>query len=140
MLGLSTCVHNISRVPNTCGVIYGIRCKLYHKPPQLFILSDYCYRHDVYSILLQGVCVFENIIWNVCIGAPRGTYDATHFMQSSFYKKITRKILQVYVVTIGGQQIILYVINYSIYPILNHIQKPFKEQHELFIKMHMTRT
>lgn len=55
-------------------------------------------------------------------------------------KKITRKILQVYVVTIGGQQIILYVINYSIYPILNHIQKPFKEQHELFIKMHMTRT
>jgi hypothetical protein len=60
------------------------------------------------------------------VRAPGGTHDAAHLRQSSFYKKLLRKeILQEHVVTIGGQQILLYVVGDSAYPILTQIHKSF---------------
>ena len=54
-----------------------------------------------------------------------GTHDTAYLRQSSFYKKLMRKkILQEHVITIGGQQILPYVVGASGYPILTKIQKP----------------
>ena len=118
--------HNITRPPNICGAIDGTHCQLNRKPPQSFTPGDYWCRHDIYNDLLQGVCDSEKIFWDICVRAPEGTHDAAHLRQSSFYKKLMMmEILQEYVITIGGQQILPYVVGDSAYPILTQIQKPF---------------
>ena len=60
---------------------------------------------------------------------------------NSFYKKLMRKkILQKNVVTIGGQQILLYIMDDCVYPILTQIENLSLQQcHEVLIEMHMTR-
>jgi hypothetical protein len=66
------------------------------------------------------VCDSEKIFWVVCVRAPGGTHDAAHLRQSSFYKKLMRKeILQKQVITIGGQQILPYVVGDYAYLIFN---------------------
>ena len=118
--------YNITGLPNMCGAVHGTHCKLNRKPPQSFIPCDYWCRHDIYNVLLQGVCDSEKIFWHVCVRAPNKTHDAAYLRQSSFNKKLTRKgILQDYVITIGGQQILPYVVGDSAYPILIQLQKPF---------------
>lgn len=48
--------HNVTGLPNMCGAINNIHCKLYREPSQSFILGDYWCRHYIYSVLLQGIC------------------------------------------------------------------------------------
>ena len=48
--------------------------------------------------------------------------NAAHLRQSSFYKKLMRKeILHEHHITIGGQQILIYVVGDSTYYILTQI-------------------
>jgi hypothetical protein len=122
LANIIACFHNITGLPNMCGAINGTHCKLNLKPPQSFTPGDYWCRHDIYSVLLQGVCDSEKIFWDVCVRAPGGTHDAAHLRQFSFYKKLMRKeILQEHVITIGGQQILPYVVGDAAYPILTQI-------------------
>lgn len=88
----------------------------------MFIPSDYWCRDNIYSVLLKGVCDSEYIYYNVCVRDPRGARDVTHLKKSSFYKKFMRiEILQKHVVTIGGQQILGYVVGDFVYLILTQI-------------------
>jgi hypothetical protein len=60
------------------------------------------------------------------VRALGGTHYAAHLRQSSFYKKLIKnKILQEHAITIGGQQILPYVMRDFAYPILTQIQKLF---------------
>jgi hypothetical protein len=66
-----------------CGAKDCRHCQLHCKSPQFFIANDYWCRRDIYSVLLQGICDVEMIIWDACVKALGGTHDATHLRQSS---------------------------------------------------------
>lgn len=73
-------------------------------------MCDYWCKHDIYSVLLQGICDGEMIFENVCVRAQGGTRNVAHLRQHSFYIQLMRKqIFQEHVVTIGGQQILMFV-------------------------------
>ena len=66
--------HDLSGFPNKRGAIDGTHIKLYQKPPQWYILANYWSHYGFYSILLQGICDGDKIIWNVHIIVPCGTH------------------------------------------------------------------
>jgi hypothetical protein len=72
----------------------------------------------IFIVFYCKVCVIvRRFFGDVCVRAPGGTHDAAHLRQSSFYKKLMRKeILQEHVLTIGGQQILPYVVGDYAYP------------------------
>ena len=70
-----------------CGAIDGTHIKLYQKPAQLYIPTDYWSRHDFHSVFLQGICDSDRNFWNICIVVAGGTHNATHLRQSTFYKR-----------------------------------------------------
>jgi hypothetical protein len=56
------------------------------KNPLNVIPSDYWSHYGFYSVLLQGICDGDKIIWNVHIIVPCGTHDTIHLHQSKFLK------------------------------------------------------
>lgn len=71
------------------------------------------------------MCDSEIFFLDVYERALGGTHDAGHLWQSLFYTKNRNEILQEHEVTIGGQQILPYVVGDSAYPIVTQIQKSF---------------
>jgi hypothetical protein len=111
--------HRITKLPQICGAIDGSHVKLYKKPPTKYILADYCCRHDVHTILLQGICDSNRKFLVVCVLVPGDSHDATHMRSSKFFKKLMRRrILQEPSCNIEGETITPYIIGGSAYLLL----------------------
>jgi hypothetical protein len=68
------------------GAIDGTHIMLVEKPPIHLIHVVYWNQDDHHSLLLQGACDANILFWDVCVRAPRGTHNATHFRDSFLYK------------------------------------------------------
>ena len=65
-----------------CGAIDGTHCKLYcNHHNHLFHVIINMHKHDIYNVLLQGVCDSQKIFWDVCVIVLEWTYDVTHLRQ-----------------------------------------------------------
>ena len=115
--------HCITRLPQICGAIDGSHVKLYRKPPTKYTPADYWCRHDVHTILLQGICDSNQSFLDVCVFAPEGTHDATRMRSLEFFQKpMRRRILQEPSINIRGETIKPYIIGDSTYPLLQQIK------------------
>lgn len=72
----------LTGLDNMCGAVDGSHIKLSTKPPSRYTPADYWCRHDFHSVLLQRICDAHSLFWDVCVTAPGGTHDATHFRSS----------------------------------------------------------
>ena len=117
---------NLIGLENMCGAIDGIHIRLVGEPPMSLIPTNYWNWHDHHSILLQGVCDANLLIWDVCVRAPGGTHDATHFRNSFLYKDFLDKaILQEPSIQLGSQLVRPYIAGDSAYPLMFHIMKAY---------------
>ena len=84
---------NLIGLEYMCGAIDDTHIRLVEKPLMNLIPADYWNRHDHNSILLQGACDANLVFWYVCVRAPRGTHDASHFQDSFLYKDFLEKFI-----------------------------------------------
>jgi hypothetical protein len=109
-----------------CGTIDATHIRLVEKPPMSLIPVDYWNRHDHHSVLLQGVYDANLLFWDVCVRAPEGTHDATHFRDSFLYKDFLKKtILQEPSIQLGSQLVQPYIAGDSAYPLTIYIMKAY---------------
>ena len=98
--------HGLFGLLNMCGAIDGTHKKLYQKPAQYYIPSNYWFCHDFHSVLFQGICDGHRNFWNICIVAIGRTHDATQLQQSTFYKNLVAKeILQKHILQMKGKEV-----------------------------------
>jgi len=77
----------LTSLSNLCGVIDTTRVHLRFNPnPNL---NPYRCCYDYPSLLLQVVSDHKKIFWDVCVKAPSGTDDATHFRDNLLYHRLT---------------------------------------------------
>ena len=74
-----------------CGAIDATHIRLVEKHLMNLILAKYWNQHDHHLVLLQGVCDANFLFWDVCVRAPEGTHDATHFWGLFLYKDFWEK-------------------------------------------------
>jgi hypothetical protein len=111
---------------NMVGAIDGSHIKLASKPPARCTPADYWCRHDIHSILLQGVCTVDNLFWDVCCLAPGGFHDAAPLRSSDLYNIMKRRgALQVPHVVFGNKTFTPFLVGDSAYPMLRWLLKPF---------------
>ncbi|GLJ39502.1 hypothetical protein SUGI_0807160 [Cryptomeria japonica] len=114
---------DLTGLPNMCGAIDGSHIKIHKRPNNE---SIYKCRHNFYAILLQAVSDHRKIFWDVCVRAPGGTDDSTHFRESSLFNKlISGNVLMESVITIRGNHIRPYLVGDWSYPLLSFLLTPF---------------
>ena len=126
LANILACFHNIIGLLNMCGAIDGTHYKLYRKSPQSFIPRDYWCRHDICSVLLQGVCDIEKLfgmyVWELQEGLvmrlTKGNLPSTKLMKKQYCKNMLSELED-------NKSCLIYVVGDSAYPILAHIQKFF---------------
>jgi hypothetical protein len=77
---------------NMCGAIDATHIILVEKPLMNLSPANYWNQHDHLLVLLRGVCDANLLFWDVCIRAPEGTHDATHFLGFIFVQGFFREI------------------------------------------------
>jgi hypothetical protein len=118
-----TCLDNIA------GAIDGSHIKLFGKPANHEVPADYWCRHDIHSILLQGICDYDKIFWSVCSRQPGGVHDATHLRSSGIWEQLRGGVvLKEPIVRIEGRDIKPYIIGDSAYPLQAFLLKAFNNR------------
>ncbi|OUZ99810.1 Short-chain dehydrogenase/reductase SDR [Macleaya cordata] len=117
----------LTSLPNMCGAIDGSPIKLNRIPDdQVQNPSTYRCRNGYPSVLLQVVADHRKIFWDVCVKAPGGTDDATHFRDSLLYNRLTSaEILRDSVITVRGHHVRPYIVGDWCYPLLSFLLTPF---------------
>lgn len=94
----------LTGLPNMCGAIDGNHIKIHKKPDNEFM---YKCRHNFYAVVLQAVSDHKKVFWDICVRAPGGTDDSTHFRESSLFNKLTSgQVLTDSMITMRGYQAI----------------------------------
>lgn len=116
----------ITALPNICGAMDGTTVKLHKLPSDIINPSMYHSRHGYPSILLQVVADHKKIFWDVCVKAPGGFDDATHFRDSLLYNRlISGDIVWDKVINVRGQHVRPYIVGDWCYPLLSFLLTPF---------------
>lgn len=116
----------ITALPNICGAMDGTTVKLHKLPSDIINPSMYYSRHGYPSILLQVVADHKKIFWDVCVKAPGGFDDATHFRDSLLYNRlISGDIVWDKVINVRGQHVRPYIVGDWCYPLLSFLLTPF---------------
>ena len=111
--------------PQCVGAIDGS-----HIPVRAPLLNhtDYYNRKGWYSILVQAVVDHRYLFRNVNVGWPGSVHDARVFVNSAVYAEATSKqILQGDTRQILGQDVPVFLIGDSAYPLLSWLLKPFAD-------------
>ncbi|XP_010268694.1 PREDICTED: putative nuclease HARBI1 [Nelumbo nucifera] len=119
----------LTSLPNMCGAIDGSPVKLHRLPPDQELLnhpSAYRCRYGFPAVLLQVVADHKKIFWDVCVKAPGGTDDATHFRDSLLYNRLTSAdIIWDKVINVRGHHVRPYIVGDWCYPLLSFLLTPF---------------
>ncbi|KAL5705825.1 hypothetical protein ACHQM5_024242 [Ranunculus cassubicifolius] len=118
---------DITGLPNMCGAIDGSPIRVSRIPEdEGYNSSAYRSRNGHSAVLLQVVADHRKIFWDVCVKAPGGTDDATHFRDSLLYNRLTSsEILRDSVITVKGHHVRPYIVGDWCYPLMSFLLTPF---------------
>ncbi|XP_031378124.1 protein ALP1-like [Punica granatum] len=114
----------LTSLPNVCGAIDG-------SPVKIGRVSSNAYRcrYGYDSVLLQVVSDHKKMFWDVCVKAPGGTDDATHFRDSLFYNRlVSGDIVWDKAINVRGQHIRPYIVGDWCYPLMPFLMTPFNSK------------
>ncbi|KAK7252052.1 hypothetical protein RIF29_35756 [Crotalaria pallida] len=115
----------LTSLPNMCGAIDTTPVKL-HSAGGNRIPQTYRCRYGYPSVLLQVVSDHKKIFWDVCVRAPGGTDDATHFRDSVLYNRLTSgDVVWDKVINVRGHPVRPYIVGDWCYPLLPFLLTPF---------------
>uniref|UniRef100_A0A0V0IHL5 Putative PIF / Ping-Pong transposase-like n=1 Tax=Solanum chacoense TaxID=4108 RepID=A0A0V0IHL5_SOLCH len=116
----------LTSLPNICGAIDGTAVRLQHLPSETVNSSMYYSRYGFPSILLQVVADHKKLFWDVCVKAPGGFDDATHFRDSLLYNRlISGDIVWDKGVNVRGEHVRPYIVGDWCFPLLSFLLTPF---------------
>ncbi|XP_057965114.1 protein ALP1-like [Malania oleifera] len=116
----------LTSLPNMCGAIDGSHIKLHRLPRGQNSSSSYRCQQGFPSVLLQVVADHKKIFWDVCVKAPGGTDDATHFRDSLLYNRLTMAdVVWDKVINVRGHHVRPYIVGDWGYPLLSFLLTPF---------------
>jgi hypothetical protein len=118
-----------TRLDNMCGAIDGSHIKLYNKAANKYVPAQYWSRHDMHSVLLQGICDHDRIIWSVACRQPGGCHDAAHLRTTQIWDELREGVvLQEPVIRTEGKDIKSYIVGNSAYPLMSFLLKAFNNR------------
>ncbi|KAL9243270.1 hypothetical protein vseg_017177 [Gypsophila vaccaria] len=116
----------LTSLPNMCGAIDSTSIKLHRLPTDVNDPSVYQCRHGFPAIKLQVVADHKKVFWDVCVKAPGGVDDATHFRDSILYNKLmSGDIVWDKVVNVRGHPVRPYIVGDWCFPLLSFLLTPF---------------
>ncbi|KAE9607261.1 hypothetical protein Lal_00026253 [Lupinus albus] len=116
----------LTSLPNICGAIDTTPVKLHSSSSSSSNRIPETCRYGYPSLLLQVVSDQKKIFWDVCVRAPGGTDDATHFRESVLYNRLTSgDIVWDKVINVRGCHVRPYVVGDWCYPLLQFLLTPF---------------
>ncbi|EPS58675.1 hypothetical protein M569_16135, partial [Genlisea aurea] len=116
----------ITPLPNVCGAIDTTPVKLHKISPDTVDGSIYYCRYGFPSVLLQVVADQKKIFWDVCVKAPGGYDDATHFRDSLLYDRlISGDVVWENAISVQGQPVRPYIVGDCSFPLLSFLLTPF---------------
>lgn len=116
----------LTSLPNMCGAIDTSPVKLHSLPNDQKIPTSYRCRYGYPSVLLQVVADHKKIFWDVCVKAPGGTDDATHFRDSYLYNRLTSgDVVWDKVINVRAHSVRPYIVGDWCYPLLPFLLTPF---------------
>ncbi|XP_059647755.1 protein ALP1-like [Cornus florida] len=116
----------LTSLPNICGAIDTTPVKLRRLPSDLNSAASYQCRNGYPAVLLQVVADHKKIFWDVCVKAPGGFDDATHFRDSLLYNRlISEDIVWDKVINMRGHPVRPYIVGDWCYPLLSFLLTPF---------------
>ncbi|KAG2391292.1 uncharacterized protein HKW66_Vig0129470 [Vigna angularis] len=87
LLETTQAVEELTSLPNMCSAIDTTPVNLRSTPKSNPNLNPYRCRYGYPSLFLQVVSDHK-IFWDVCVKAPNGTNNATHFRDSLLYRPL----------------------------------------------------
>ncbi|XP_054779046.1 protein ANTAGONIST OF LIKE HETEROCHROMATIN PROTEIN 1 [Prosopis cineraria] len=116
----------LTSLPNMCGAIDTSPVKLHSLPNDQKIPTSYRCRYGYPSVLLQVVADHKKIFWDVCVKAPGGADDATHFRDSYLYNRLTSgDVVWDKVISVRAHPVRPYIVGDWCYPLLPFLLTPF---------------
>lgn len=116
----------LTSLPNICGAIDGSPIKVRGLDLDRNSMNVYKCKYGYDSVLLQVVADHRKIFWDVCVKAPGGADDATHFRDSVLYNRLTSgDIVWDKVVNVRGHHVRPYIVGDWCYPLLSFLMTPF---------------
>ena len=120
---------DITGLSNIVGAIDGTHIPLTLRPSKRYtpMPQDFFNHKRFHSIILQGVCDTNRMLWNVCASQLGSVHDAGQFAVSSVATQLsTRQILPVPVIHLRGMDIRPYLIGDIAYPSRPYLLRNFK--------------
>ncbi|OIV93270.1 hypothetical protein TanjilG_23111 [Lupinus angustifolius] len=125
LVEITQAFEELTSLPNMCGAIDTTPVKLHSTSSNRIPLTYRC-RFGYPSVLLQVVSDHKKIFWDVCVRAPGGTDDATHFRDSVLYNRLTSSdVVWDKVINVRGHHVRPYVVGDWCYPLLPFLLTPF---------------
>ncbi|KAL3614185.1 hypothetical protein CASFOL_042259 [Castilleja foliolosa] len=116
----------LTSLPNMCGAIDTTPIKLHKIDTANNSNSIYCCKYGFPSVLLQVVADHKKIFWDVCVKAPGGHDDASHFRDSSLYNRlISGDVVWDKTNNVRGISVMPYIVGDWCYPLLSFLLTPF---------------
>ncbi|XP_051133699.1 protein ALP1-like [Andrographis paniculata] len=144
ILDTTQAFHELTNLPNICGAIDAAPVKLSRTPSPPTPPSSpssssssasssgadagmiFISKHGYPSLLLQVVADHKKIFWDVCVKAPGGFDDATHFRDSLLYHRlITADVVWDTTIPVRGQAIRPYIVGDWCFPLLSFLLTPY---------------
>ncbi|XP_056866715.1 protein ALP1-like [Raphanus sativus] len=118
----------LTSLPNICGAVDSTPVKLRRRTKKLNNnpRNIYTSRYGYDAVLLQVVADHKKIFWDVCVKAPGGEEDSSHFRDSLLYKRLTSgDIVWEKVINVRGHHVRPYIVGDWCYPLLSFLMTPF---------------
>ncbi|GAV61360.1 DDE_4 domain-containing protein [Cephalotus follicularis] len=126
LVEITQAFEEITSLPNVCGAIDGSHIKLHRLNIDRNYVNLYKCKYGYDSVLLQVVADHKKMFWDVCIKAPGGADDASHFRDSLLYNRLTSgDIVWDKVINVRGHHVRPYLLGDWCYPLLSFLMTPF---------------
>ncbi|OMO63176.1 Harbinger transposase-derived nuclease [Corchorus olitorius] len=114
----------LTSLPNICGAIDGSPIKV--RKVDRNLMNSYKCKYGYDAVLLQVVADHKKMFWDVCVKAPGGSDDASHFRDSLLYNRLfSGDIVWDKVINVRSNLVRPYIVGDWCYPLLSFLMTPF---------------